>query len=138
MEQLEVMETKLTNADYDYFTLECKRYADLLGLDDWQIGMAFNFITDNTGAEVTYIYNQHQAIITLSTLWRNLPVTQENLSKMAFHEVLHIVMTDLEGVAVLEGLPHETLVSLIDREQHKIIRRFENVFFDYVKPKDAA
>lgn len=132
MQQVKTEEFKLTEEHFNYFTNEVKHFAKLLQLADWNVVTQFAYLEGNPYASAYFNWDGHQATITLNTVWINQPPTDEFLTESAFHETLHVMFGDEEGIAELDA-DWELRRTLSTREIHKIIRRLENVVLPIIR-----
>jgi len=114
---------RTTKKDFDYFKACANEWINTLGLREWSIhfyhgqcGETYAQTQMNTGGMV--------ATITMSTYWDDLrEKTEEQINRLAFHEVLHLLMCPLISEAQERYTTNNTLTAI----EHSIIRRLENV-----------
>lgn len=114
---------KVTKTDFRFFTSECQRFIDVLGLKEWSMHYTHEPLDDayartlmNSGGMV--------ATIIMGTYWDDMrPKTKREISRLAFHEVCHLLMNPLATEAMERYTTDHTLQSL----EHTIIRRLENL-----------
>jgi hypothetical protein len=98
------------------FESHCREWMRLFGLSEWTA--TFSYMTDKEHlAEVSYNHISRQAVFSLSRGKRR----DRELRLTALHEVWHVVMADLSGMA--EEIKASRVVL---QEEHKIIARIEN------------
>lgn len=114
---------KTTKRDFELFKQYCNEAVQKLGLVEWSIHYAHEHI-DESYANTAWRLSGGVSTITLSDYWDDLrPKTEEAIRRVAYHEVLHLVMAPL----VAEAGDRFTDQLSIDTAEHLIIRRLENI-----------
>lgn len=117
---------KTTKADFEKFISYCKVAMDRLGLKEWSVHYDHRHI-DDVYAQTYWQLSSGVATIVLSTYWDDLrPKTDDEIKRLALHEVLHLLMAPL----VAEASERYTNSLSIDTAEHLIIRRLENIVSD--------
>lgn len=116
---------KTTKAHFELFKKECWKWIEKFGLYDWQYYFFHEDWEDGNRATIKYNVKSRAASINLSPIW-NTPITNLEVRRSAFHEVMEAMLGDL----YLMGESREFDEALFVGESHKIIRRLENVVFD--------
>ena len=116
---------KLTISQFDLFVAECERIQPILGLQGWKIYYA-SLKMDGTYARTLSDAHEKIATIKLNPEWDdyggNTP-SPANLKKTALHEMLHVFMADLTGLA------HSRYIDAgeIDEAEHRIVRTLDKL-----------
>jgi len=114
---------KTTKADFQLFKEACLKWQDKLGMVDWSIHYAHEFV-EGDYARTYWNLSGAVATVYLSTKWDDLrPKTRDALDRLALHEVLHILVAPLTAEAEARYTDQKT----IDTAEHCIIRRLENI-----------
>lgn len=116
------MSNKTTKQDYKYFKERVLYWQKELGQVNWAIHFKHEQLDDNF-AETRMGNSSHVAVVALSTDWVDDAVSNEQLNRTAFHEVLHLVLNDL----VTEAKARYATEYDIDRAEHAAIRILENL-----------
>lgn len=116
------MSNKTTTRNYQYFKERVTYWQKELG----QMGWAIHFVhekLDDMFAETRMNNSSHVAVVVLSTDWGGDHVTEKQLNRTAFHEVLHLVFNNL----TTEAKSRYSSEYDIDRAEHEVIRILENL-----------
>lgn len=115
---------KTTSKHFTFFRRAALKVIARLGLQDWNIEFdhAPDAPGDSTYARVEWDANARCACITLTTDWLATTVTPWRLTRVATHEVLHLMLADLCALAKRGSSRDE-----IDRTEHTVIRRLEKL-----------
>lgn len=114
---------KTTKADFEIFKTYCAEAIQKLGLLEWSVHYAHEH-RESDYARTAWKLSGGVATITLSTYWDDLrPKTEEALRRVAYHEVMHLLLAPL----VAEACDRYTNQDAIDIAEHQAIRRLENV-----------
>lgn len=111
-----------TENDFEKFKREVSGWITVFGLYDWSIHIKMDAVEDviaacfinRTGRIACIVLNKHQ----------EEPLTHVQIEKSAFHEVLEILLADIEYLA-MDNIPEEEKKMLLQVERHRIIRRME-------------
>lgn len=113
---------KVTNANYRYFQSRVIYWQKELGCLDWSIHFANKPLNDEFAR--TDMHNEAGvATIMLATVFPSDCLTDHQLNKTAFHEVLHLLFSNL----ITEAKARYANEYDIDRAEHRLIRVLENL-----------
>lgn len=116
------MSNKTSAKDYRFFKERVTYWQKELGQVDWSIHFRHEPLGDMF-AETRMNNEAHVAVVVLAKDWEDDPVTEEQLNRTAFHECLHLVLSDL----VSEARARYAVQYDIDRAEHAAIRILENL-----------
>jgi len=119
-----VSSDRTTKEHFKYFKSKVIKWLEVFGLYDWKVFVEHKEDDEDTLASCMPDLLNRIAVINLNTRWANLEVDKESLNRVAFEEVMHIVLARLESFAE-KGVP----LDQIREEIHSIIRRFESLLF---------
>jgi hypothetical protein len=102
-----------------------EEFADLFGLDDWDV----DFLHENDEERLHAVstttgdIDQHQALIRFSKSWPKSMLSKDNIKRVAMHEALEVVLMELRIIA------GERFINAneIDRAVHCVIHRVSNL-----------
>jgi len=117
--------TKLTKEQHALFRKECDRLQVVLGLQGWKIYHAVKKLSG------VYATTHSDALAKVATLelnaqWEdypNNPPSAANIRGLALHEMLHVFLADLTGLAHSRFLD----AGEIDEAEHRIVRTLEKL-----------
>lgn len=113
---------RTTKKDFELFKLYCDEAIKKLGLVEWSMHYEHRHV-EGSYAETAWRLSAGVATVTFSTYWDDLrPKTEDAIQRLAFHEVLHILMAPLFAEASERYTNHLAL----ETAEHLIIRRLEN------------
>ena len=117
---------RTTAKHFEIFKKECERWQKAFGLLNWE----FNFYhskEDERSIATTECDNDNRvAFITLNTGLEDVEITNYEIKKSAFHEVMEVLLYSIRYIAE-ERYVNECE---IDTEIHNIIRTLEHVVFE--------
>lgn len=122
-------QNRTTAKHFKLFKKEVRLWLDRLGLKDWRVDFDHEDIGDGSGVSTRAWY--HGTIedrvcgIGLAKNWDSDPITNRKIRECAFHEVGHVLLAQLEGIAERR----QFIRSELAQELHVVIRRFENYFY---------
>lgn len=121
---------KLTRQDFKLFAQEVKRWQKLLGVTDWEINIEFDekedHLNDTQPREAWCGYNITSRRATIALMkYQKVELSRQAIKKSAFHEVMHLVMGDLDLMALASCNSQD-----VDGEVHKVIARMTNLLFE--------
>ena len=119
---------ELQQSDFEILVHECKYCIDYFGIKDWSVNYKFKELHDGFRAECKVNWSGRICYLCLSTTHRE-KITDMEIRKSAFHEVLELLLTDLEYTLLDEKIPMEERKYLAEVQRHSLIRRFENTVF---------
>jgi len=122
-------EHQLDRHHFAYFAGCCKALVKLTGQLDWEISYLFIDSDDETPRASMKVHDRFNRIasIQLYDSW-DKPPSEFHLWRMAFHEVMELMMADVHCMAMDRDFDYNSY----DREHHKIIRILEAAWFDEV------
>lgn len=113
---------RTTKKDFSLFKEYAGGYVRLLGLVDWSIHYEHCDLPENYANTITNVSGR-VARIEFGKYWDDLrPKTNEELRKLALHEVLHVLLAPILKEATERYTQPYVIVDL----EHEIIRRLEN------------
>ena len=108
-----------------FFKSEFLKWAKLLGLVSWEFCFLKGMLEDKDAQAFVVDYQEDRlAKVYYSPSWCYKP-DDKDISRVAFHEVCEIFLSDLESLIADNKNEDETR-----KEIHKIIRTLENVVFE--------
>ena len=118
---------KTSKKDFDIFKKECERWIEFFGLKDYSV----RILHENTegGGEANIWTDEFQKCATIKQsidLKHECLRTKEEIKRAAFHEVCHLLLSDLYFKATCRYLSDSEL----DGTEHAIIQRLENLVFE--------
>lgn len=119
---------KLTPRHLAVFSKAVRHWQIKLALGSWEIQVMW--APDNTAyAHVVTDASGRAADVALCREWPadGLEPTDKELSRVAFHELMHIVLADLANAAN-RNVP-EASAHLLGGVEHNVIRTMENILF---------
>lgn len=112
---------KTTAKHFEAFKVACEHYRQKLGLTDWEFCYRHS---DEHGRVLAAVHRDNEAKIAtlvLSTDWDETRITPAGLREAARHEVLHVLLAELEDLAMSRINPRERWVAA----EHAVIHRIE-------------
>ena len=116
---------KTTKAHFKIFKEEVEYWIEQFGLRSWRWYILHEHRADDALAGYGADYEGCTVAVHLEPDWEDTEVTNERLRLSAFHEVCHVLLTNL--VRAAEDRYVEK--GRIDEEEHRIIRILENAVF---------
>ena len=115
---------KTTKADFEYYKKCVQKWVDLFQLNDWEV----YYVHENTEDYIGYCLadvNSHQVTIILGTDWGVTEINKKSIDKVAFHEVMELLLTPYHYLAKSRtyDIDKHTTIS------HQMIRTLEHVVF---------
>ncbi|MBE9542064.1 MAG: hypothetical protein IMF01_07070 [Proteobacteria bacterium] len=102
-----------------YFTLRINYWVEFFGLHNWDVNVHADDDTDEETLAETYSnVNNKRADIYLIMDWGDTEMTQSELDKTAFHEVLEVMLAEIRYIAGKRDIRFGEIDSAI----HSIIR----------------
>lgn len=115
---------KTTKKDFELYCEEVQKWMGIFGLNDWQLLFEYGTDGDEDIAQVEMYTDSRMARFRFAIEWDAIyPKDDDNISRCAFHEVVHVLLGDLERF-----VPRECNANW-SREMHKVIAVLENVIW---------
>lgn len=114
---------KLNKKHFLLFCSECKKYQKSWGVNGWDLSFEFVKLEQGDYAQVVRDYEQHAVIISLNKNWSDKEPTAENLQEIAKHEMLHILMARIWGMAHLRFVSEDELKAA----EHEIVNKLMDI-----------
>lgn len=112
--------------DRELFGSYLNHWQARLGMKDWRIAFDSKPASRGTMAEVfKFDLEARTAKIRLGKDWGNEPITPENLSKTALHELLHVLFHEM-----LELARNPDMEAPMRSAEHRVINILEQVIDD--------
>lgn len=119
-------EFHLTDEHMAIFRDAVREFIPEYGMTDWNFDFEWLDDPDNQAlAEVETLSADRVALFRLNKVWTEKP-TGYHLKRIAYHEVLELLLSPLRWVANASWLPADAKPILLNTEAHAIIRRLEN------------
>lgn len=117
-----------------YFKYRVKYYFEFFQLGDFELTFTETKDDDVRGEAWWHDFNTSSNVVTVcyNKKWINKKqTTREEIDKVAFHETIEILLSELQAVARERFIVDRDIVSAT----HRIIRRLENSVFKLIKNK---
>lgn len=116
--------TKTTKEDFEYFKECCKKWIDLFELNNWEVHFDHKEDKEARGSIARNLAG-YIATIFLAKEWDNTicSITKETLDQVALHEVIHLLLGRIYGVAGARFVSSEEL----SEAEEETIRKIEHV-----------
>lgn len=102
------------------FEASCRDWQTRLGLNDWAFRFRVKRGDDTKAAEVDMDRDAREAVFTAYTRGKHVDTPE----RVALHEVLHVVLNEMQEVAALRGNHEHKDVEI---EEHRAIERLVNM-----------
>lgn len=116
----------LEEKHFQLFQNEAQVLLAKLGITDWSIAWAFEESKDGNHAECRVNRVARHCELALSSVWWHEP-TDDAIKESAQHEVLELLLDDMEQIFWLESLSEDDKHHAIARARHAIIHRLQQV-----------
>lgn len=116
----------LEEKHFQIFQNEAQALLAKLGITDWSIAWTFEECEDGNHAECRVNRAARHCIFALSRVWWKEP-TECAIKDSAQHEVLELLLDDMEQIFWLESLSEDDKHHAIARARHAIIHRLQQV-----------
>ena len=93
------MAYKVSTEKFKLFTKTCKFWMKQFGLLDYRVQFYHEKLDESDCAMTTTCRQDRAGAITLNTQWA-IPATAEELQRVALHEVMHVLISDLSDLAL--------------------------------------
>ncbi len=120
------MSQKTSKKDFVLFKVECEKWIDIFGIKSFEIFYDHSdYLRDNKASCTSYSVNRW-ATLRLNSTWDNYwKLTEENIKRCAFHEVIELLLAPLVNCAESRYVSENE----IDEQAHTVIRTLENVLW---------
>lgn len=111
---------KVTKTHYEYFKKECERWIKRFELNGWAVNFQLCELNDVL-AETAYQYKPMNATIRLNSKWVDevRPLNHGELSDIAKHEVIHLLLAKLDTLAHSRYVTKDEL----DQAEHELLQK---------------
>ena len=116
-------EYKVDRKGFNYFRQRCMHWAKILSISHFEFFFQFGDTPDDVRADIGIDLVGKICTIRLNSEWTS-PVTKVQLDRVAFHEILELLLADLAFYAYISASR-----GLVEEVTHKIIRSLENYVF---------
>lgn len=119
---------KTSKKHFELFEKYVREWIEKLGLHSWDVSVEHVNDGDDRylGWTNTASFRDRNATICLGKDWGPTKVTDVDLSRVAFHEVCHVLLSDLHQIA---GMRFGVTGDIIEKEVHTIIGVLETVLW---------
>lgn len=110
---------------FDWFKLYANTLLNKFGIKEWAVKFEFEDLSANDGlAECRVWRADKKATLVLSTVWFNEEPTEQRVKESAWHEVLELLLDDMDAVLYMEELSNkEDKAYHMNRARHGVINR---------------
>jgi hypothetical protein len=122
------MSNKTTKQHFEIFKKEVRLWLKKFGLFEWRVDIRHDDSLDvKCAARASFWADAESviAVIALSPDWGPDKVTGGRIKSSAFHEVLHLLFSHMAWTANARNVD----AGYFEEEEHKVIRRLENLFY---------
>lgn len=120
---------KTTTAHYNYFVKRCKHWVNFFGLKHFELN--FRHVFDEFLATASIkVTGDTMVTFSLCKDWGQFPITYTELDKCAFHEVCHLLLSEMDHACRAYIADFR-----VDGMGHKVIRCLENTIWERLKDK---
>lgn len=119
---------KTSKKDFEYFKKRCEHWIEFWGVKDWEVCFFFEYFEEGGRAKCKHNPHAGVASIFLNTYAYDKQ-TKKDLDRSAFHEVMHIVLSDFFHLACERG----TTEQMLDKVEERFIVRCENCVYKRLK-----
>lgn len=113
---------RTTKRHYRLFQEEVRKFQKDWGINGWVLEFEHSKLEPGYLAMVERDFGQGQALISFSTFWEVEPI-QENLRSIAKHELLHVILGRMRGLATTRFCSEGEL----DAAEHELINLLETI-----------
>ena len=113
---------KVNQTHFKLFKKYCEYYLDMFNLRSWRVEYSFDEEPDGYRASYSAHVTGMCAELALAAKF-DIPPTDKDMKECALHEVLHLLLLHLPTLARDKNVSE----SLMEIEEHRIIRVFENL-----------
>jgi len=115
--------TYTTAEHFEVFKAQVQKELDRFGLKSWSVFIAHEDLNGDCLANVSFNWKSKAATIALNKDWGETEITDHQLRRSAFHEVMELLLAPLYCLGFDAGARQYDL----KREDHSIIHTLENV-----------
>ena len=112
----------------NFFKERVKSFQDLLNLKDWRIEVSPTISKKKVYAEVGMFLEDRLAVIKLGSGWSDKELTNQNLSDVALHEVLHVFLRTYQAACVSRR------PEWMNTEEHALVVILEKLLHENLSP----
>lgn len=118
---------RTTTTHFRIFKKEARLWLLRLGLQDWRVDFEHQDAPDHIVSRAWYHGKVEDRVcaLALARSWGGDIPTNSNVRESAFHEVCHVLLADIEGIASGRNFDGNYL----DKCMHQVIRRLEKLFY---------
>lgn len=114
---------KTTKQHFDIFQKEVRKWQKFFALLEWEFTFE-HILKEGYRAMVATQLTAMQANFMLSTSWEDMPITVSLVKRAAFHEVIHVLLSEVSYLARQSANQYE-----VEQIEHRIINTLENTVF---------
>lgn len=123
-------ENNQTTAEhFEIFKAEVKHHVREFGLLDWAVCIRHEDNLPGSLGECEVLIINKTAIIRLAVDWSGAELTNDEIKKVAYHEVCELLLADLGQVWQWHMGTEDEKKQLVAKFKHDVIRRLENRYF---------
>ena len=115
-----------TPEQFDLFCSECNKWIDEYGLYDWEILFAHTELDNHVQASIEWDYSARLVTFSLNTDVSIEETTDDSIIKSAHHEVLELLLVDLEVMCSAYNRNEQEKLQFITSTRHSVIHRLMN------------
>lgn len=121
---------KTTKRHYELFKQECLKWINIFGMSDWEVYFCHKKVAADQKKEGILAYCSLDNVSRYATFylhkdWEDDIVTDKEIKKTAFHEVMELLLGQINCLASERFVTEKQ----IEEAVHSIIRTFENVVY---------
>ncbi len=118
-------EDMTTEEHFQLFQNECLKWLGQFGLKDWTVCFSHEELKDETLAQCASDYSNCIATLLMQKNWKGEEITEYTIRRIAFHEVMELLVSDLAKLASSRFIQEDEL----SKTRHMLIKRLENGVF---------
>lgn len=116
---------QLGEEHFERFKTWANNLLDELQMGDWDVNFVFEESGDNLATCQTN-WRARYATLTLNKVWAQEP-TEKTIKDTAYHEVLELLLDDIDYVYSVESLSEDDKLDAVARARHAVIHRLMGV-----------
>ncbi|MBD5585791.1 MAG: hypothetical protein HDQ88_11975 [Clostridia bacterium] len=117
----------LEDKHFSIFKLNAREMINKLGLSDWHITFDIQELSDGDLAQCHINRVAKKARLVLNSVFYDVEPTDEKLMESAYHEVLELLLDDIEAPCWIESLSVEDRQKALNSGRHTVINRLLRV-----------